>query len=137
MRNFFIGTFAGILLLAAVTVVAATITQPNVSLLGGEAFSQATNRPCLHPSGGWTDINCTAGAAYSGVLSQWSRYVVQAVGGNAYFAVTTAASGQDADSNDGYLPEGSWYEFITDGTSRYISCDGSAASARLRYYQCQ
>jgi len=113
----------------------ATIGQPNLD--GGQSYYDAIGRPCSHPTGGWTEIDCSAGAAYSAVLETWSRYVVQANAGDAYFAVTTAGSSQDADSSDGYLPEGSWYEFVTMGTLNYISCDGSAGTATVRYFQCR
>ena len=138
MRNFLAGCFFAAVLATVGVVVAATMSQPNLQKLDAGSFSAAANRPCIHPTGGWTEVDCSAGAAYSAVLNQWSRYIVQANGGDAYFAVTTAGSGQDADSSDGYLPEGSWYgPFVSDGTPRYISCDGSAASATVRYLECK
>lgn len=133
MKNYLFGIVTAVALGVAC---AASLSQPNVSLLG-ESFTDAVKRPCIHPTGGWTEVDCSAAVAYSTVLDQWSRYIVQANGGDAYFAVTTAASGEDADSSDGYLPEGSWYEFIVEGAARYISCDGSATVSTVRYYQCQ
>lgn len=102
-----------------------------------ETESARYTRACIHPIGGWTEVDCSAAAAYSAALTVNTRYIVQAVSGDAYWTQTSAGSAQDADSNDGYLPEGSWYEFLTDSTMIYYSCDGSAASATVRHIECQ
>ena len=73
----------------------------------GEAESARHTRACeLAAGSGWTEIDCSAAAAYSAALTKNTRYIVQANGGAPYFAVTTAGTGQDADSDDGYIPEG-------------------------------
>lgn len=97
--------------------------------------SEQLTRPGVLQPGGWVEIDCSAGAAYSAALSTWASYVVQAVGGDVYVARATAASGQDADSNDGYVPEGAWYRILTDAGPYYLTCDGSAAVATLRYIE--
>lgn len=95
-------------------------------------------RACDFEAGsGWTEIDCSAAAAYSAVLTHYTRYVVQATGGNPYLAITTAGSGQDADSSDGYLKEGEWLILSTPNADRYISCDGSADSSKLVYLECK
>ncbi len=122
--------------LVAIQVFATNWSQPTVTDVPNGTFLQNINRPCIHTTGGWTDINCTAGAAYSAVLHTHSRYIMQAVSGDPYIAFASASSGQDADSNDGYLPEGQWYEFITAGAAQYVTCDGSADTSRIRYIEC-
>lgn len=103
-----------------------------------EADSARYTRACVMAAGsGWTDVNCSAGVAYSAALTKNTRYIVQAVSGSPYMAVTTAAAGQDADSNDGYLPEGAWLEILVPDATRYLSCNGSSDTSRLRYVECQ
>jgi hypothetical protein len=100
--------------------------------------SNRFTRACAMAAGsGWTDINCSAGVAYSAALTKNTRYIIQALSGSPYIAVTTAAAGQDADSNDGYLPDGSWMELYVPDAARYVSCDGSADTSRLRIVECQ
>lgn len=100
--------------------------------------SNRHTRACEMAAGsGWTAIDCSAGAAYSAVLTPNTRYVIQAIGGNPYIAMATAGSGQDADSNDGYLPQGSWLELRTPDSARYLTCDGSGDSSTLVYVECQ
>lgn len=95
-------------------------------------------RACEMAAGsGWTAVDCSAGAAYSAVLTKNTRYLVQAKGGDPYFTVTTAGAAQDADSNDGYLPEGAWLELRVPDAVRYLCCDGSADSSTIVYVECQ
>lgn len=95
-------------------------------------------RACEMAAGsGWTAIDCSAAAAYSAVLTPNARYIVQAIGGNPYIAMATASSGQDADSSDGYLPQGAWLEVRTPDSARYLTCDGNADSSSLVYVECQ
>lgn len=104
----------------------------------GEAESARYTRACaMAADSGWTTIDCSAAAAYSAVLTKNTRYIVQAQGGNPYIRTATASSGQDADSNDGYLPQGSWWELFVPDAARYISCDGSADSSYLVFVECQ
>ena len=136
MRNFVLGFALSAATLIAGMVVAQTEAQPTMTMLNSSKLMQNMGRPCLHPTGGWTEVDCSAAAAYSAALNTWSRYVIQAVAGDPYFAVATAGSGQDADSNDGYIPEGAWYEIVTPGDAAYLTCDGSADSSTIRYYEC-
>ena len=95
-------------------------------------------RACeLAAGSGWTAVDCSAAAAYSAVLTKNTRYVVQAIGGAPYLAVATAGSGEDADSSDGYLPEGEWLLLRTPDSDRYLTCDGSADSSSIVYLECQ
>ena len=95
-------------------------------------------RACEMAAGsGWTAIDCSAAAAYSAALTPNARYIVQAIGGNPYIAMATASSGQDADSSDGYLPQGAWLEVRTPDSARYLTCDGNADSSSLVYVECQ
>jgi len=104
----------------------------------GEAESARYTRACAMAAGsGWTALDCSAAAAYSAALTKNTRYMIQAIGGSPYLAVTTAGSGQDADSSDGYLPEGSWLELFVPDETRYLSCDGSADSSTLVFVECQ
>lgn len=103
-----------------------------------EPESLRFTRACSIKAGsGWTAINCSAGAAYSAVLTKNTRYLVQSKGGSPYIAITTAAAAQDADSGDGYLPQGAWLEFYVPDATRYISCDGSADTSTLVYVECE
>jgi hypothetical protein len=136
MRNFIIGYILAFVMFVAGFAVAATMSQPTLSRLDAASFTEATFRACDHPAGGWTTVDCTAGAAYSAALNQWSRYVIQAQSGDPYWTVATAGSGQDADSSDGTLPDKSYYEIVTFGTTKYLTCDGSADTSKLVYIEC-
>jgi hypothetical protein len=118
-----------VILAAVVTIAATTATRGRTA--------EETTRACAFATGGWTEVDCSAGAAYSSQLVAHTRYVLQAIAGDAYFAQTSAGSGADADSSDGYIPEGSWVEISTVNGNRYYSCDGSAATAKVRHVECQ
>ena len=122
----------------AVGVVGIALAQNNAGLAGtNTAFNERAARACLYPSGGWAIINCSnAAAASSAALTQWSRYVVQC-GDDSYFATGTAASGQDADSSDGWLPSGAWLEFLTTDSIRYLSCLNKNVDSDCRLLECQ
>lgn len=120
----------GLLIVASIGITATVRTN--------EAESARFSRACSIEAGsGWTEVDCSAAAAYSAELTENTRYLIQAVGGAPYFAVTTAGSGQDADSSDGYIPEGEWLEIFVPTTSLYLCCDGSGDSSTIRYLECQ
>lgn len=96
-------------------------------------------RACLFPTGGWTIINCSnAAAASSAQLNEWSRYVIQC-GDDSYIATDDAATGGLADANDGWLPQGAWLEFLTEGENgvRYVSCLNKNADSDCRIWECK
>lgn len=100
-------------------------------------LAQQTQRACIHPTGGWTIVNCSnSAAASSASLNAWTRYLVQC-GDDSYFAPGSAASGQDADSNDGWVPAGAWYEFITTDTVRFYSCLNKNSDSDCRHIECK
>jgi len=99
-------------------------------------LSAQMTRACIFAKGGWTTVDCSAGVAYSAALTKWTRYVLQSTG-DAFFAQGDAASAQDADSSDGYLPQGAWVEMLTDNTEIYFSCEASGSSGKVRYLECQ
>lgn len=123
--------------LAAIVLVVGSVAIAGTVRTSSEESANLTRACAMAAGSGWTDVNCTAGAAYSAALTKNTRYIVQAVSGSPYFAVTTAAAGQDADTNDGYLPEGSWLELFVPDAARYLSCNGAADTSRLRYVECQ
>jgi hypothetical protein len=99
-------------------------------------FAAAATKACLFPVGGWTIVDCSnVAAAQSGQLDDWTRYVVQC-GVNSYIAWGDAAT-DEADANDGYIPAGSWLEFMTDSTSRYFSCLNIGSDSDCRYIECR
>lgn len=100
-----------------------------------KAMNAEFERAGVIQGGGWIEVDCSAAAAYSALLPNWSAYYVQAVGGSPYFARATAGSGQDADSNDGTLPANGWLKIFTDGSPYYLTCDGSADSSTIRYIE--
>jgi hypothetical protein len=127
---------AGALLIAAGIAYAVPETQSPL-----RAFSTQTNegatRACVFPSGGWTKIDCSnSAAASSAALTEWTRYIVQC-GDDSYLATGTAASGQDADANDGWLPAGAWLEFMTTDTIRYLSCLNKNSDSDCRILECK
>lgn len=96
-----------------------------------------SGRPCIMPSGGWTIINCSnAAAASSAQLNAYGRYVMQC-GDDSYLAAGTAATGQDADSSDGWIPSGAWFEFLTTDTVRFMSCLNKNLDSDCRYFECR
>jgi hypothetical protein len=94
------------------------------------------SRACIYQAGGWTSVDCSAAAAYSAELNEWSRYVIQCTG-DAYWAPGIAGSGVDADSSDGYLPAGSWLDFYTSDLITYYSCEASGSSGICRHIECK
>lgn len=99
--------------------------------------SARLGRSCIYPSGGWTIINCSnVAAASSAQLNAWSRYVIQC-GDDSYFATGTAATGQDADANDGYIPAGAWTDFSTTDTIRFVSVLNRNSDSDCRILECK
>lgn len=99
-------------------------------------YAAQAGRACIYQPGGWTIVNCSAAAASSAALNKWSRYIVQCTK-DAYFAPGSAATGQDADANDGYLPEGAWADFFTTDQIIYYSCNAAAGSGTCRHIECR
>jgi hypothetical protein len=99
--------------------------------------STRMSRACVFPTGGWTTVDCSnVAAASSAALTANTRYVVQCTD-DSYIAWGTAATGQDADSSDGYVPDGSWLEFLTTDTIVYYSCLNINSDADCRHIECQ
>jgi hypothetical protein len=97
---------------------------------------QSNTEACLFPIGGWTIVNCSAAAAaQSGALNVNSKYIVQC-GDDSYIATGDQAT-DEADSSDGYLPEGAWLELRTSRSVRYISCLNVNVDSDCRYIECQ
>lgn len=118
MKNFLAPIFAAILAVGAVAM-AQSMSQNNLASLP-DSFAQQAQRAAIHPSGGWTTIDCSdSAAAASAELNAWSRYVIQCGDDS---RIAWGLSTVEADANDGYLPEGAWYEFMTTDSIRYVSC---------------
>jgi len=101
------------------------------------SMTEQAQRPCIFPAGGWTTVDCSnVAAASSAALNKWSRYIVQCTD-DSYIATGTAASGQDADSSDGYLPEGSWLELMTTDSIIYYSCLNINGDNDCRHIECR
>jgi hypothetical protein len=93
-------------------------------------------RACRFTPGGWTIIDCSAAAAASSAqLNAWTRYVIQC-GDDSYFATGTA-TGQAADTNDGWIPSGAWLEFMTDATIRFVSVRNKNSDSDCRIMECK
>lgn len=107
------------------------------SITTTQSTSAQNTRDCIYASGGWASVDCSAAVAYSAQLNANSRYVVQCTG-NALFAPGSAASGQDADTSDGYLVAGVHYRMYTHSDNRYYSClELSASNAICRHIECR
>ncbi len=101
------------------------------------ALTDLMTRACLFPAGGWAIVNCTnSAAASSAQLNAWSSYIMQC-GDDSYWATGTAASGQDADSSDGWLPAGAWLRFITTDNLRYVSVLNKNSDSDCRVIECR
>lgn len=136
MRNFLIGFSLCLVAVISGYVAAQPMSQNRMTPLPPTMAGQAT-RDCILPAGGWTVIDCSAGAAYSAQLGAWGRYLLQATADTVYFATDDAASGADADANDGYLNEGEIIPILTTDTVRYVTCLGTASAGKLKYIECQ
>lgn len=102
----------------------------------GEDLTKLATRACIFPIGGWTIIDCSnVAAATSAQLNYWSRYVIQC-GDDSYIATGDAVT-DVADSSDGWLPSGSWLEFMTTAQVRYVSCLNKNADSDCRIWECQ
>lgn len=129
------GSFLTVLFFSVTYVFAATQDIPSMDKFS-PGFTQNASRACKFPIDGWTIINCSnVAAATSAELNDWSRYVIQC-GDDSYIA-TGDESTDVADTNDGYLPEGSWLEFITDRDVRYISCLNINVDSDCRIWECK
>jgi hypothetical protein len=106
---------------------------PLVEMPPGKGTARAG--ACAFPIGGWTIIDCSnAAAAQSAALNRWSRYVMQC-GVNSYVAWGDAST-DEADSSDGYIPAGSWLEFVTTDVVRYASCLNIGSDSDCRIIEC-
>lgn len=136
MKNTLIGFICASILITVGMVLAQPSDQHGYLRLPTDV-QQSAARACMFPSGGWTIVNCSnVAAASSAALNAWSRYVIQC-GVNSYLATGTAATGQDADTNDGYLPAGAWLEFMTTDTIKYISCLNIGSDSDCRLVECR
>ena len=133
MRNFIIGFILSTGLVITGYVIAQPMSQTGIVEL---PYAGNAMRACIYQSGGWTTVDCSAAAASSAALTKWSRYVVQCTK-DSYFAPGTAATSQDADANDGYLPEGAWADFFTTDSIIYYSCLSSASAGKCRHIECK
>ena len=124
-----------ILLLAAIFLLATPLADAGMVTTAINESGIRT-RACVYPIGGWTIINCSnTVAAQSAQLAAMSRYVVQC-GDDSYIA-TGDASTDEADSSDGWLPNGAWLEFLTTDTVRYLSCLNKNSDQDCRIWECQ
>lgn len=125
---------AAALLVAGVVAAEATYRSPLIELPPPKAA--ARSGACSFADGGWTIVNCSnAAAASSAALNPWSRYVVQC-GVNSYIAWGDAATSNDADSSDGYIPGGSWVEFVTTDVVKFYSCLNIGSDSDCRHIEC-
>lgn len=131
-------SLAFILALVAIGSIAYAIPESQSPLSAfSPAVTNGAQRACLYPSGGWAIVNCSnSAAASSSALNQFSRYVAQC-GDDSYFATGTAATGQDADSSDGWIPSGAWLEFMTSDAVIYFSCLNKNADSDCRLLECK
>lgn len=128
------------IVIAAIVIAGSVVLAQNKSqsplLELGAGHAAARAGACAFTSGGWTIVDCSAAAAASSAqLNAFSRYVVQCTD-DSYFAPGTAATGQDADSSDGYVPNGAWLEFVTTGDVRFYSCLNKNADNDCRHIEC-
>ena len=122
---------------AALALVWAAHVATAAQIRTGREQSARSTRACIFPNGGWTTVDCSnVAAASSAALNPWSNYIVQC-GDDSYLAPGTAASGQDADSSDGYLPEGEWLRLGTTDTVLYYSCLNINSDSDCRHIECQ
>lgn len=137
MRNFISG-FVLCLVAMTVGVVAAQNTDGGDMLTLKPGATQAMQRDGVFADAAWTAIDASSATpAYSGLLTQFSRYAFQCTA-DAYFRRTTAASGQDAASTDGVLAARSIIPITTDGTAFYVSVlNVSDATANCQYVKYQ
>ena len=99
------------------------------------AKGAARGGTCAYRSGGWTIVDCSAAAAASSAqLTAWSRYVIQC-GDDSYFAPGTA-TGQAADSSDGWIASGAWIDFFTTESVRFYSCLNKNINRDCRHIEC-
>ena len=122
--------------LLAILALAACTPQDQHSMahLKPELVGQAA-RDCAPSADGWVIIDCSnLAAARSSELNDWSRYYIQC-GDDSY--VAWGGSTVTADSNDGYMPEGTWFPFITlDGANNYVSCLNVNDDSDCRIMEC-
>lgn len=133
-------TFISILAMVAVLTVGGFVFgQPSGQhglVRTAEDLTALSGRSCIFPDGGWTIVNCSnVAAASSAALNAWSRYVIQCTD-DSYIATGTA-TGQAADANDGYLPNGSWLEIMTTDSIKYYSCLNKTSDADCRHIECR
>lgn len=136
MRKFIlIATAAAVVLVAGSLAYSQTANQHSMAVLS-PVITEAGQRACVFPIGGWTIIDCSnAAAATSAQLNQFSRYVIQC-GDDSYLATGDEAT-DVADTNDGWLPLGAWLEFMTTDRIRYVSCLNKNVDSDCRIWECK
>ena len=93
------------------------------------------DRDGIMQSGGWTEVNTdNATAASTAQLNAWSRYFFQC-DVDSRIAAGTAASGQAADGDDGYIAAGAIVRLPTTDTLRYYSFLNITADGECRYVE--
>jgi hypothetical protein len=119
--------------LATLAIASPTTLSRLIELPPGKAAARAGT--CSYVDGGWTIIDCSnAVAASSAALNKWSRYVVQC-GVDTYLAWGDA-TGEAADSSDGFAPAKAWVDFVTTDTVRYLSCLNIGSDSDCRIIEC-
>jgi len=118
------------LMLFAAAATAAVLDMP-------ERESANLNRACILEAGGWTEIDCSAAAAYSAALTGGNRYLFQSTADDAYLSFHSAGSGGDADSGDLELDGGDVVDFVVSGAAPYATCDSSANGGKIKYIECR
>lgn len=115
------------------TTVVAQVTKYN------SRFAENAQRACMLETGGWTVIDCSAGAAYSAQLTVEARYLFQSTADDTYLSFHSAGSGGNADANDMELDGGDIVDLIIDKGATYATCDGNAGgnSGKIKYIECK
>lgn len=129
-----------IILIAAAVAVASTaaiawaqFNGPLVEFPGAKGIARAG--ACAFPIGGWVIVNPdTSTAASSSALNKMSRYVAQCRV-DSYIAFGDEST-DAADANDGYLPQGTWLEFVTTDSVRYVSFLNIGSDSDCRIIEC-
>ena len=98
-------------------------------------LGQHFDRDGIMQSGGWTEVGTdNVTAASTAQLTAWSRYFFQC-DVDTRIAAGTAASGQAADGDDGWIAGGAWVRLPTTDTLRYYSLLNIGADSECRYIE--
>lgn len=114
MKNFalIVGGCAFLALMTQLVIAAQYRTSPEDSL--------RSTRACVPATGGGTTINCSnVASASSGALTANTRYWVSCTDASYLRWGSTAPTAQ---AGDIILPSGSWVEFMTNDSVKYVAC---------------